>query len=165
MLFSPFFLRLFAQQRQSRLQPNTLLQFFIFMLHCPLPPIDCSGLLQKHFLHIFWCKHISCQFLLSPSNIKVCQCGHLMPRSRVSHDTAPTGPLTCLHICTSRTCFNQASLCVVIPCSPSRLLLPNSEWPRWKVPPLFQGHLHFHEQRQGGRTLFARCCCHLSPQF
>ena len=31
-----------------------------------------------------------------PSKIKVFQCGHMMPKSRVSHRTAPAGPLTCL---------------------------------------------------------------------
>ena len=51
MLFSAFFLGLFAQQRHSWLQPNTH-QFFIIMLCCPLLPIDCSGLLQLHFLYI-----------------------------------------------------------------------------------------------------------------
>ena len=46
----------------------------------------------------------------------------------------------------------------------SKLLLPSTEWPRWKVPPQHQG-VCFHERGQGGRTLFACCSCHLSPQF
>ena len=37
-----------------------------------------------------------------PSNSKVCHCGHLMPSSRISHMTAPAGPLTCLQVCTSK---------------------------------------------------------------
>ena len=40
-------------------------------------------------------------------NSKVCDCGHLMPRSRVSHMTAPAGPLPCLHVCTSKIGFLQ----------------------------------------------------------
>ena len=36
--------------------------------------------------------------LISSLNISVCRCGHLTPRSRVSHITAPAGPLTCFHV-------------------------------------------------------------------
>ena len=97
MLFSPLVLRLLGLQGQSPLQPNILLPFFILMLCFPLLPIDSPGLLQDHFLHIFWA-NISHVNFLSPSNIKVCHYGHLLPRSRVSHITAPAGPLTCLHI-------------------------------------------------------------------
>ena len=35
-------------------------------------------------------------------NKAVRHCGHLMPRSRASHTKAPAGPLTCLHVCTSK---------------------------------------------------------------
>ena len=53
MFFHPIFFCLLAKQGQSRLQPNTLLKFFILVLCCPLLPVDCSGLLQQRFLHIF----------------------------------------------------------------------------------------------------------------
>ena len=46
-----------------------------------------------------------------PSNNKVRHCGHLMPRSRVSHMNAPASPLTCLHVCTSKSCFLHAFCC------------------------------------------------------
>ena len=52
MLFSPIFLRFQALQSQSRFQPNTLPQFFILVLCCPLLPVDCPGLLQQHLPHI-----------------------------------------------------------------------------------------------------------------
>ena len=44
-----------------------------------------------------------------PSNNNVCHCGHLMPRSRVSHTTAPANP----HVRTSKICFLHASFCSV----------------------------------------------------
>ena len=47
---------------------------------------------------------------ICPSNNNVCHSGHLMPRSRVSHMTAPAGPLTCLHASTSKICFLHAFL-------------------------------------------------------
>ena len=90
MLFSPISLRLFFQQCHGLLQPSTLLQFFIFMLCCPPYPVDCPGSLQKHFLYILGQTYLT-SILTSPSNVKVCQCGHFTPRSRVSHITAPAG--------------------------------------------------------------------------
>ena len=46
--FSFVFLSSKATAGSSQILPS--------ILHtcCPLPPADCSGLLQKHFLHIFW---------------------------------------------------------------------------------------------------------------
>ena len=49
-----------------------------------------------------------------PSNSKVCHCGHVMPKSRVLHTTAPAGPLACLHVCTSKICFLQAFRCYLL---------------------------------------------------
>ena len=40
-------------------------------------------------------------------------CGHFMRKSRVSHRTAPEGPLTCLHVRTSKIFFIHASFCSV----------------------------------------------------
>ena len=42
------------------------------------------------------------------SNIKVCHCGHLMPKSRVSHITPPARPLACLRVRRSKLCFLRA---------------------------------------------------------
>ena len=41
---------------------------------------------------------ISCHFFCRLQISRWCQCGPLIPRSRVSHITTPAGPLTCLHI-------------------------------------------------------------------
>ena len=75
MFFRPCFLRFLAQQGQSPLQPNTLLQLFVLVLCC----------------HFFWwtvlarCRSIFftssgqtylTSILTSPSNIKVCPRGH-----------------------------------------------------------------------------------------
>ena len=54
-----------------------------------------------------------------PSNRRVCHCGHLMPKSRVSHMTAPANPLTCFHVCTSKNCVLQ-SFCCSLPHLPSQ---------------------------------------------
>ena len=43
-------------------------------------------------------KPTSCPFFISSLNINVCHCGHLIHRSRVSHITAPAGPLTSFHV-------------------------------------------------------------------
>ena len=52
---------------------------------------------KKHFSHSAGKKH-----LYPPPTVlkkrKVCHCDHLMPRSRVSHITAPAGPLTCRQV-------------------------------------------------------------------
>ena len=49
-----------------------------------------------------------------PSKNKVCHRGHLMPRTRVPRMMAPTGPLTCLQVRTSKTCFLHAFCCALL---------------------------------------------------
>ena len=44
-------------------------------------------------------------------NSKAYQCGHLIPKSQVSHTTAPASPRTSLQVCTSNICFLQAFCC------------------------------------------------------
>ena len=69
----------------------------IFRVRVFLPTSSSRpGPLQKHLLHVF------------RANVSR---GHLMPHSRVSHTTAPGGPLTCLHVWTSRACLCKASFC------------------------------------------------------
>ena len=41
----------------------------------------------------------------SSSNLKECHCGHVMPRSSVSHLAAPAGPLTCIYSLTPSHVF------------------------------------------------------------
>ena len=62
----------------------------------PLSTLHIHALLPTSSNRLFWhaadafslhplSKHISYQHFLSPCNVKECQCGHFMPRSRVSH--------------------------------------------------------------------------------
>ena len=44
-------------------------------------------------------------------NSKAYQCGHSIPKSQVSHTTAPASPRTCLQVCSSNICFLQACCC------------------------------------------------------
>ena len=129
MSFSPPFLRLLAQQGQSRLQPNSLLHFFFFMLCCPLLPVDSPVLLQKTFSSHLHGKHISCQFFC---RLRISRC--------VSHITAPAGPLLCPHLNFSNLLHSRFFL-FMMPIFPSILLLPSTEWPRWKAPPPLRGHM------------------------
>ena len=94
MFFSPIFLRLLAQQ----CQPDTILQFFIFMRCCPLLPIRlfwpcCNSIFftslgQTYLISIF----------ISSLKTSVCQYGQKIPKSWVSHITAPASPLTWFHV-------------------------------------------------------------------
>ena len=78
--------------------------------------------------------------LVSSLNVNVCQCGHLIPRSRVSHITAPASPLPVstselLELAASTLLFVHDAIFL------SRLLLPNTEWSWWIATPLLQGHV------------------------
>ena len=78
-----------------------------------LLPTSSNGLLwpaAEAFSSHLSGKDISCQCFCRLRMSRCARKGHLTPRSRVSHITAPVGPLTCLHVCPSRTCFIQASL-------------------------------------------------------
>ena len=62
-----------------------------------------------------------------PSNSKVCRCGQLIPKSRVSHMTAPAGPLTCFHrLYFDRSASSTPSACFPFSICPSTRLPP---WP------------------------------------
>ena len=93
MLFQPVFFRFLAQQSQSRLLSNALLQFFILVLL-----LSTSSSRLSHHLHIFRATASHVHLYVPFKKAKVCQCGHLIPKSPVSHMTAPAGPLTCLQV-------------------------------------------------------------------
>ena len=97
------------------------------------------------------------------SNNNVCHCAHLMPRSRISRQTAPAGPLTCLQVSISK---NLLSPRFFLLCQP--FANPHSFCPRLRDQ---SGKLFFHfkvthlqEQGEQCRLLLV-CCCHLSSQF
>ena len=65
-------------------QTNSFFQLLTLVFGCPLSPLDRSGLFQKHFLYILRSGQSTLMSTATcPSNIKVCHCGHLMPKSRV----------------------------------------------------------------------------------
>ena len=108
----PRFVGLTPQHSLGGLQPHSFFQLLTLVLCGPFLPIDHPGLLQKHlFLRIAG----TLTSTACPSKSKVCHCGHVMPRSRVSRMTAPAGPLTCLHVCASKLCFLRASCCSLSP--------------------------------------------------
>ena len=118
-----------SQHSLDWLQPHSFFQLLTLVCCCPSLPIDHYGLLQKD---VFTSRG---QPTLISSDNMVCHSGHLVSRSRVSHMTAPAGPLTCLHVCTSKICFLHAFCCAC--------------------------HNLLEQQRRG---LFLACCCfHLPP--
>ena len=156
-LFGPLFLRLLAQQDQSRLQPNTLLQFFILILCCPLLPRDSLG---SHLLG----KRMSCQFF---SRLQISKCAnapilypdHGSRTSLLLQVLLPVSTSVFLEPVSFKLLFvhdalfsNPGSFCPVLSGQGGEFLL------------YFEA-ICFHEQGQRGCALFARCCSHLSPQF
>ena len=139
----------FSPKSQSRFQPNALLQFFILMLCCPLLPIDCSGLLPKHFLHIFWANisHVNSSVafeyqgvLMRPLDTQItglarhcsCRSAHLHSHLNFSNLYHPSFSLSVIPF------SRQKSSCT------SR---PNASMNKDNEVVLF----------------FVRCCCHLRP--
>ena len=160
--FSPIFLRLFAHQSQSRLQPNTLLQFshscFAAHFFQKTFPACCKSMFFTSFGQA---NLIS--MLLSPSNIKVCQKSDLIPRSRVSHITAPAGPLTCLHSLNFSNLFHPSCSFLVVPFS-----RPDSFCQFWVATvesssSFSTPYASMNKDREA--VFFSRCCCHLSLHF
>ena len=86
--------------------------------------------------------------------MKLCQRGHVMPKSRVSHITALATPLTCIHICTSDIRFNHASFLFRVPFSCPCLFCPRLGG--------YGRKFFFHFQAS---SFHGCCCCHLTPQF
>ena len=92
MLFSPFFVCLFAQQRQSWLQPNTLL----LMLCCSSNRLFWPA--AEAFSSYPLDNRISYQRFCRLQKSRYANAAILHPNHRVSHITAPARPPTCLHI-------------------------------------------------------------------
>ena len=76
----------------------TQARYFLSILHTHASLPTSGG---AYFMSIFFtsfgqtCLMSTCT---CPSKVNVCHCGHFMPRSRVSHMTAPTSLLSCLHV-------------------------------------------------------------------
>ena len=140
---------------QSWSQPGNLLQFFTLVLRCTLLPVVCPGLLQKHLLHVLWAVIISCPLLFA---LQVYHCGHLMPKSRVSHlslvstSEEPEEPDSTMILFVLQAFSSPYPFCPSLSSHNRELFF------HFKA----KG---FHEQGQRGCTRFARCCCHLPPQF
>ena len=98
------------------------LQLLTLVLDCPFLLVDHLGSLQEHFFTSCGQTTLMSTATCS-SNSKVCHCGHLMPRSRVSHMTAPASALTCLQVCTSKICLLHAFWRLRAKTTPSFLLL------------------------------------------
>ena len=121
MLFSPDSFRLLSQQGQGRLQPNTLLQFFQFMLCCPLLAVDCPGPPQQHFLNIFWAdtSHVNPDFAFKNQWCAAAATLHPNHGSQTKllpQVLSPASTIEPLEFASST--------------SPSRLLLPSTWWPK-----------------------------------
>ena len=164
--FSPVSQRPFTQQRQGQLHPNTVLQFFILfllLLSCPLLPIKFSGLLQEHFLHVFWAnvRHVNASVafeyqgvpqgpldtqITGPRHHCSCKSSYLPPRLNFSNLFHPSFSLLLIP-------FSRPDCFCPILCGQNREIFPTTR-PKASM-----------KKGQRGRPLFANCCCHLSPQF
>ena len=123
-LFGPLSPRILPQESWSWFG----LGLFIFMLCCPLLPIDCSDLLQEQFLHIFWSNISHFDVSVAFEN----QCVPMRPL-----DTQITG---LAHHCSCRSSHLSPHLDFLSLPHPryfvhdaffqSKLLLPSTEWPR-----------------------------------
>ena len=109
-LVCPRFVGLPLQHSLIWLQQHSFFQLLTLENCCTSLPMDHGGLLQKHLFHVLRTDHSHVHHHLSFKS-KVCRCTHLIPTSRASHVTAPAGPLTCFHVCTSRACFRHALRC------------------------------------------------------
>ena len=69
---------------------------------------DHDGLFQKHLFHILRANHPHVHRLLLFRQQSV-PLWHWTPRSRVSHLTAPAGPLTCFHLCVSMSVLQRSA--------------------------------------------------------
>ena len=106
----------FFAARLDWLQPQSILQLNTLMLCCPCLLIDPPDLSQKDFFTS--CGQATLMSTATcPSNGKMSQHGHLMPKPRVSHMTAPGGPLTRHHVGTSKICFLHGFICSLPTCS------------------------------------------------
>ena len=97
---------------------------------CPLLPTDCTGLLQKHFSHIFWANvsHVNSDFAFKYHGCP----DHGSRTSLLLQVLSPVSTTELLELVSSKLLFVHDA---------KRLNLPSTEWPRWRVPPLLRGHM------------------------
>ena len=82
--------------------------------------------------------------LVSSLKINVCQCGHKKHLDHGSHTSLPLQVLSPIATSELLEFASSTLLFVHDAIFRTKLLLPSSEWPRRKAPPLLQGHV-FHE--------------------
>ena len=98
---------------------SSFIKLLTLVFGCPFFPIDHPVLLQQHLLHVLR-EPLSCpnhshvHHHLSFKKQGGGHCRHYMPTSRVSHMTAPAGPLTCFNVCTSKICSLHAFCCSLL---------------------------------------------------
>ena len=128
-------------------------------------PSSSFATMPEHLLLVFWANvsHVDSCFAFKnqglppwPLNAQVsslahhrsCRFSHLSPRLNLTNLVHP--------------CFSSV-LCAIYHTNP-RSFCPGLSSHGEKLLFHFKGK-GFHEQGQRGRALFARCCCHLPPQF
>ena len=148
MLFSPILLDFLSQESYSWFPAMLLLS--TLHTHASLPTSSQNTLTSFGHTYLM-------SMVFSLLKTSVCQHGHFMPKSRVSYITAPAGPLTCFpHL--NLLNLPHPSFILFAPPLSSPNSCPILSGPGGKL-------FLLHEKRQGGRALFARSGCHLSPQF
>ena len=117
-LVCPCFVCLPSQENLDRLQSNFFLQLLTLVLGCTFLPLGHHSLFLKHRPYVLRADHsdVHRHLFLKRHGVpsKVCHCGNLIPRSRVSHMTAQASPRTCLHVCTSKICFLHVICCSLL---------------------------------------------------
>ena len=161
----------FSQQSQSRLQPNTHLQFFELVLCCPLLPANCCTSIHLACCTSIFTSSFGQTYLMSSSYFTFeyqgmplwpldaqitgfthyCSCWSLSP---VIHDWN-----------LSKTWFSHASFFFRVPNCLSVRLLPRV----WVAIAESSSSTSMPNacmnKDKRGCALFACCCCHLPPQF
>ena len=146
----------FLRSIANRVKPNSFAQFLTLVFGRTPFPVSRSKPASEASSSPSRGQTNLMSTLPCPSNDDMCHCGHLMPKSRVSHQTAPAGPLT------SKICFLHTSSCSAghyksIP------LLPTLAWPWSKALLQLRAHLTL----RTGKAIpipFSGCCRHLPPQ-
>ena len=88
---------------------NSLFQFISLVLLCPLLPRNVCGMSQQCFL-TFSGQVLFILIILASPILSTCLLGSVIPKSFISHKTAPAGPLTFFHEVASHTCLFHAAL-------------------------------------------------------
>ena len=156
-LVCPRFVCLSSQHSLDWHQPHSFFQLSTLAHCCQFLPRDRYCLFQK-LVYVLLCKPLSCPPLPAPHTSKCGTAAFLMPRSRISHITAPANRFTCLRTCTSKICYLHA-FCCSLPRLP--IHTPSAQ----QSVAMVEMFLNIQIIGERDWLFLACCCCHLPPQL